>query len=149
MAGLGLLPVRTTFGSDKRTTRSSGAFCEVQGALAALAGVRVEGYEIHMGTTERVGGKPLVRLGGGDDAGTLEGCQAGNVYGCYLHGLFDLPGANQALVSALAVRKGIDVGGVAAVDLAAYRERQFDVLAEGLRASMDLDLVRHIIEEGL
>ena len=147
--GMGLLPIRTTFGRTKRTTRTEGAFCAVEGVLGPLSGLPVRGYEIHMGQTERTGGAPLLELACPDGTRAFDGCQAGNVYGCYLHGLFDVAVVGQALVDALLAAKGLDAGSVQAVDLAAYRERQLDALAAGLRASLDMDLVMRIIEEGL
>lgn len=148
MAGLGLLPVRTTFDGEKRTVRSEGAFSPVGGPLEPLSGRAVAGYEIHMGKTEAEGGSPLLWLGA-EGGTTPDGCQLGNVYGCYLHGLFDHPDANQGLVSALLRRKGLDEGAVRAVDMAAYRQQQYDLLADGIRQGMDMDLVYRIIEEGL
>ncbi len=147
--GMGLLPVRTTFGTNKRTTRVGGAFGQVEGPLAGLSHKDVTGYEIHMGATVLEGGAPLLRLA--DDAGGVreDGCQSGNVYGCYVHGLFDGPAANQALLGSLLAAKGIDATEVQALDMAAYRQAQYDALADGIRASVDMDLVYRIIEEGV
>jgi adenosylcobyric acid synthase len=176
LAGMGLLPVRTVFGTDKRTTQVTGAFCQVDGPLSALSGSSVSGYEIHQGMTERLGGMPLVSVrdkygangkvvageGATRDTATVgdasmidaaqpsheDGCQQGNVYGCYLHGLFDDPAANRALLSALLSAKGLDPNGAQSLDMAEYRRRQYDTLADGIRRHMDLDLVYRIIEEG-
>ena len=148
VAGLGLLPVRTVFGTEKRTVRSAGTFGEVGGVLATLSGVPVEGYEVHMGKTVRDEGEPLVMLQQG--AGVCEdGCQQGCVYGCYVHGLFDSGAACVALVDALLAARGLTRAAVAPLDMATYRQQQYDLLAEGIRAHMDLDLVYSIIEEGL
>ncbi len=40
-------------------------------------------------------------------------------------------------------------GKEAAVDYRAYRERQYDKLAEGLRESLDMELVYRVIKEGV
>ena len=149
VAGLGLLPVRTVFGEQKRMTQSEGVVGTVGGVLAGLSGQRVRGYEVHMGQTIREGGTPLLELAGMEGMPLLDGCQSGNVYGCYLHGLFDSAGVGQALVAALLAEKGLDIGAVQAVDMDAYRQQQYDLLAEGIRQGMDIDLVRSIIEEGL
>ena len=37
----------------------------------------------------------------------------------------------------------------AAVDWDAYQQQQYDKLADGLRAGLDMDLVHRIIEEGV
>ena len=148
MEGMGLLPVRTEFGPEKRTVLVEGSFASVAGPLASLAGQAVRGYEIHMGRTV-VKGAPLLRVSEEGGAAVDDGCQEGNVYGCYLHGLFDRQEATQALLGALLARKGLDAGAVHAVDMDAYRQRQYDLLADGIRANMDMDLVYRIIEEGL
>lgn len=150
LAGMGLLPVRTTFGEAKRTTRTRGRFVHVDGALSALRGAPIRGYEIHMGQTVVEGGEPLVELldENGEVVG-LDGCQQGNVYGCYLHGLFDEREACQAIATALLGARGLDGAAVRAVSMEAYRQQQYDVLADGIAANMDMDLVHRIIERGL
>lgn len=149
VAGLGLLPVRTTFGSQKRMARSKGEFCAVEGPLSTLAGRPVQGYELHMGSTVLEGGSPLLWRVEPDGTRVGEGCQCGSVYGCYLHGLFDRPEAAQGVVDALAAARGLEGASITVPDMARYRQEQYDLLADGIRASMDLDLVYRIIEEGV
>lgn len=152
VAGMGLLPVRTVFGKDKHQVRTTAQFCDVQGALAPLSGAQAYGYEIHMGITTLEGGAPLLKTV--DSAGSVrnDGCQCGSVYGCYLHGLFDSAEVAQALLAGLLEAKGIEISGGQsphAQDMRAYRQAQYDALADGLRASLDMNLVYHIIEKGL
>ena len=63
VAGLGLLPVVTTFAPDKVLRRSSG-YCEWLKTEAS-------GYEIHHGHVIRHGGEPLLRVHDGGE----EGCR--------------------------------------------------------------------------
>ena len=147
--GMGLLPIRTRFGREKRTARSAGTFGPVEGVLGALSGQPVEGYEIHMGNTERTDDAPLVMLHEQGDVPRADGCQHGNVYGCYLHGLFDRPETGQALIGALLAAKGLDAASIQAVDMATYRQAQYDTLARGIRASLDMEQVMRIIEQGV
>ncbi len=78
-----------------------------------------------------------------------EGISRGNVYGSYVHGIFDREGIAKGIVDALRKEKGILEGKEAAVDYRAYRERQYDKLAEGLRESLDMELVYRVIKEGV
>ena len=149
IAGMGLLPTRTVFGPEKHTVQSSGTLCRIDGPLAPLSGKRIDGYEIHMGQTLREGGSPLVEVSRSGSSPEADGCQNGNVYGCYIHGLFDNPQASQALVQALLEAKGLEAHAIEAVDMAAYKQRQYDILADGIRAHMDMGLVYRIIEEGI
>lgn len=131
IAGMGLLPVDTVFRGEKVQTQTSGVFGPVQGALSGLTGLAYQGYEIHMGR----GDGALPPLVGG-----------GNVYGSYIHGVFDAPGVADAVVKALCDAKGIDFTAVGTFDLAAYKERQYDLLADAVRAGLDMDLVYRALD---
>ena len=147
--GLGRLPVRTVFEANKRTVQSQGSFCTVGGTLANLSHKAVRGYEIHAGKTVREGGSPLLTLDQGHGIPLEDGCAQQNVYGTYLHGLFDEQGVAEALLQALMAARGIVTDGVQAQDMATYRQRQYDLLADGLRQSLNMDLVYSILEEGV
>lgn len=149
MRGLGLLPMRTVFEPEKRQVRSRGRMAALGGPLAALSGVPVEGYEIHMGTTTLEGGSAVCSLASQDGGQGEDGCWSGNVYGSYLHGIFDTKECAETLVRALLEAKGLDASAVRAVDMKAYKESQYDKLAQAMRDSMDMELVYRIIEEGI
>ncbi|OUN40594.1 cobyric acid synthase CobQ [Faecalibacterium sp. An77] len=134
--GLGLLPVDTVFCAQKTRTR-----VEAQALAGPFAGARLEGYEIHMGKTQ-VDGEPFCRL----EDGRAEGCAAGNVYGTYLHGLFDTGEATARLADLLCKTKGIDPAGAAPLSHRAFQEREFDRLAEAVRAALDMDAIYRMME---
>ena len=50
-------------------------------------------------------------------------------------------GAHPAVLEALCRKKGVDFARLGAFDAAAYRERQYDLLADAVRANLDMDLV--------
>ncbi|MEN9903904.1 MAG: Cobyric acid synthase [Pseudomonadota bacterium] len=99
--GLGLLPLVTVFDPDKTVQRSRARFSEVDGAWSALSGVEVQGYEIHHGQTAQ---HPAMAEKGDVAREVLPGLAwqnaAGNVLGCYLHGLFEDAAVLQALFGA-------------------------------------------------
>ncbi len=131
LAGLGLLPTRTTFDAQKRRTQVRAV------ALGApFAGAWMTGYEIHNGRTT-VNGEPFCRLADG----TPEGCVCKNVFGTYLHGLFDSGELTQALVKLLCARKGISPRETRPTLMAEYRQTQFDLLADGVRKALDMGAV--------
>ena len=134
--GLGLLPVDTVFCAQKTRTR-----VEAQALAGPFAGARLEGYEIHMGKTQ-VDGEPFCRL----EDGRTEGCAAGHVYGTYLHGLFDTGEATARLADLLCKTKGIDPAGAAPLSHRAFQEREFDRLAEAVRAALDMDAIYRMME---
>ena len=54
----------------------------------------------------------------------------------------------RAIAQALLSAKGLDVSAVQAFDMARYRQQQYDLLADGVRASLDMERIYQIIEEG-
>lgn len=132
LAGLELLPCTTTFVADKTRTQTTGIVLD-----EPMAGARVEGYEIHMGLTERRGGAPFARYADGRE----EGCAGDHVWGTYLHGLFDTGEAVDALAGWLLARKGLEPSAAHTESHDAYQERQLDALADAVRAALDLEAI--------
>lgn len=97
--GLGLLAAVTRFGPYRKKTVQVKRTASPVGPILSRMGT-VKGYEIHMGETER--GDDLPAFG---DEGTASA--DGLVFGTYLHGLFENPGAVNALLSYLYERKGL------------------------------------------
>jgi adenosylcobyric acid synthase len=99
--GLGLLPLVTTFEVAKTVQRTKAQFGAVQGAWTALAGVVVQGYEIHHGQTAQ---HPAMAAKGDVAREVIQGVAwqnaAGNVLGVYLHGLLEDPAVMKALFGA-------------------------------------------------
>jgi adenosylcobyric acid synthase len=146
IAGMGLLPIHTEFIPEKRRSRSLGTIIGAPGALSALNGAAVEGYEIHMGVSRREdGAAPLLRLTGGAE----DGCADGNIAGTYLHGFFDSDTCRDALTAALCERKGIPAPCARAFDFASYKQEQFDKLAAALREHLDMAFIYRVLEKGL
>ena len=109
--GIGLLPLVTLFESRKTVCRTQARFAGLQGAWAPLAGMRVDGYEIHMGQTaphaamvrtghvahEALQDADGKVIGWTNGAATSDIPHAGNVLGLYLHGLLEQPAVLHAL----------------------------------------------------
>ena len=60
-----------------------------------------------------------------------------NVFGTYLHGLFDTGELTEKLVALLCRRKGIAPDSAALIPMEQYRQQQFDLLADGVRGALD------------
>lgn len=99
--GLGLLPLVTAFDADKTVCRTTATFGELLGPWQALSGVTASGYEIHHGQTAQ---HPAMAAKGDIAREVMPGLAwqnaAGNVLGCYLHGLFEHPAVLRALFGA-------------------------------------------------
>ena len=135
--GMGLLPIETVFVGEKRQTQTSGTLPEIPGELSGLSGLGFEGYEIHMGRS----GNDLPQIVSMSDS---EDC---NVYGSYIHGIFDAPGIADTVVRVLCKKRGVDPSEIGTFDRMAYKDQQYDLLAKHMRENMDMDLVYRIINE--
>ncbi|WP_321972763.1 cobyric acid synthase [Paratractidigestivibacter sp.] len=147
-AGLGLLPTTTTFADEKSLVAGSGRLSiDAGGDCCSIDGLDLIGYEIHMGATELcAGATDQGRVTTSD--GRVVGHVSGNVLGTYLHGFFDAPGIVEAFVRLLMERRGLAYAPVQAEPREAYRQRQYDLLAEGLRQALDIQKVYEILEAG-
>ena len=130
IAGMGLLPMNTVFCGDKVQTQTNGTFGGISGMLSALNGMAYTGYEIHMGRSQET----LCAVTGNN-----------NVYGSYIHGIFDAPGISDTILQALCRQKGIDFDGLGTFDSAAYQEQQYNKLADAVRGGLDMELVYKIL----
>lgn len=70
-----------------------------------------------------------------------DGAHVDNVCGTYVHGVFDKEAVAQAIVQIIGEKKGLDVSQMTGMDFAAFKETQYDILAEELR--------KHLIEKNL
>lgn len=130
IAGMGLLDMETCFLGQKVQTQTEGVLHGVPGMLECLNGRSYVGYEIHMGRSS-VSQAPLVGKG--------------SVYGSYVHGIFDAPGIAQGILEALCRKKGVQLGALESFDPAAYKERQYDLLAQSLRQGLDMEKIYRIL----
>jgi adenosylcobyric acid synthase len=143
--GLGLLDVVTTFESGKTTWQVRAQHIAQHGPFAELANDEITGYEIHMGQTLGARVTPAFRIlqRGDQQTDHVDGAvdETGTVLGTYLHGLFENTPLRHAFLSVLRDRKGIEAGPQGVLS---GKEEQYDKLADHVRASLNMGLVRQI-----
>jgi adenosylcobyric acid synthase len=134
--GMELLAVETVLERDKTRKPVRGHLGQLEGILARLSGQEIEGYELHMGCTRYLheGACPMVV------------CQD-EVYGSYVHGIFDKNDMAARVIQALAERKGVLLDTGKLMDYRAYKETQYDILADGLREHLDMKQVYGMLRE--
>jgi len=134
--GIGLLPVSTTMKNIKTRKQADGRINAIGGVLSDLTGEHYYGYEIHMGIT-------------GSGAGEADKViwQNGNVYGTYIHGIFDSEGIAEKIVTKLAADKGVTLPKQAFTGRKSFKEREYDRLADMIREHMDMDKVYGMLRE--
>lgn len=132
MQGMGLLPCDTVFSPRKTRTR-----VQAQVLPEQLSGARLDGYEIHMGKTTRNAGTAFCTLTDGKEDGTVQG----NVFGTYLHGLFDTGDLVEKLANWLLKRKGLEPQTAHVESHWEYKQRQYDILAQAVRENLDMEKI--------
>lgn len=128
--GMGLLEMDTIFLGEKVQTQTTGVFSGISGMLSDLNGMAYSGYEIHMGRSE----EEMPALTGAD-----------NVYGSYVHGIFDASGISDTILKAICVKKGIDFDALETFNISEYKERQYDLLADAVRSGLDMEFIYRIL----
>ncbi len=131
ITGMGLLEMNTVFFGEKVQTQTEGIFAGIGGMLSGLNGKAYSGYEIHMGRSE------------GNNMPAIAG--AGNVYGSYVHGIFDGPEICETILKTICTEKGLDFESLKAFDIEEYKERQYDMLADAVRNGLDMDYIYRVL----
>ncbi|WP_294428936.1 cobyric acid synthase [uncultured Treponema sp.] len=191
--GLGLLPVETEFSSEKALTRVNGKVKNLhcdggdESIFAPLSHFSVSGYEIHQGRTKFSEEFEKSSASGADSSVScfaqvidsvsgeekLDGAVKGNVFGTYLHGLFDELEFTAQFVKILAKRKGFKWAGLKKSDgksvqndsdsskksqifnaeaeipgnIQEFKESQYNLLADTLRQHLDMKKIYEMISK--
>lgn len=132
LPGLGLLPISTEMQGEKVTRQVQFSFLDSESSC--------EGYEIHMGTTVPVEGakeSPLNRL----TDGTTDGFYLNRkCFGTYIHGILDNGVFIDFLLEPYAEKLSSKP-----FDFKAYKEEQYNKLADHVRKNVNMDLVYKIL----
>lgn len=153
--GMALLNTETEFVENKRTIQMKGKFKRVEGILSALSGMDFYGYEIHSGITRLDQVKALTTVEPINEKAEpfAEGSQTVrggmNVYGTYIHGIFDGEGIAAKIVETLLAKKGLTMDDVKVIDYQQYKQQQYDLLAQSVREHLDMEKIYEIVEKGL
>lgn len=135
--GMGLLPIQTKMEPQKIRRQVSGKISNIEGIFQALSGLSYSGYEIHMGRSYREQ----------EEQEVIVCSERDNVYGTYVHGLFDKGAVADCMVEALAKRKGISWQQNRMEDYEKYKEKQLDQLADNLRKSLNMEEIYGMLRE--
>lgn len=141
MRGMELLSTETVFSPEKVRTQVGGRVSTSEGELGSLCGAEVFGYEIHMGNTKlNSGAMPFIELNGS----MADGAVCKNVFGSYVHGLFDGSLGNM-IVKMLLRKKGIDVFEGETISAEQHQQMQFELLENAMRENVDIAAVYRIM----
>lgn len=149
LRGMELLPVVTELGEEKVRCQMEGKLPELDGIFSNLSELEFAGYEIHMGKTDfSESGKEIeIRNDALHEKKIIISGRNKNVYGTYVHGIFDKGCIATAVVQALAQKKGIWIGEGAFEDYRSFKEKQYDKLADTLREYLNMEEIYGMLRE--
>lgn len=140
LRGMELLPVKTELKKQKKRCQVEGKIGTLPGIFSELSGCSYQGYEIHMGSTHIEG--EASEEWKAPVYGTRQ-----NVYGSYIHGLFDQGYTAEAVVRALAKKKGLSLTEGKIQDYRKFKETQYDKLADAMRMYFHMEEIYGMLRE--
>ena len=151
--GIGLLDVETTFETEKTTTQVKAILDEnLHGYLESLSGKEVSGYEIHMGITKRnensnnfVTVKQKLEQKVNYQVGSVN--KECNVFGTYLHGIFDDIDFTRTILNNIRKMKNLEPIESNVKSFKEFKNQQYDKLADYLREHLDMEKIYEIMNE--
>ncbi|MBF0537541.1 MAG: cobyric acid synthase [Nitrospirae bacterium] len=146
--GLGLLDISTTFDRTKTTRRVRAdvitvPWLEADAASAAGHFSNLQGYEIHMGESQGHSGLSGGLFNVSPLDGThqyVDGSSKGDVWGTYLHGIFDNDAFRRALLNSLRARRHLPPLEVS-VNYHQVILDSLDTLAGVVKAHLDMEAI--------
>jgi adenosylcobyric acid synthase len=143
--GLGFLPVRTLLHAEKTVRPVQGCVRSEFFGSGLCTAASFQGYEIHVGETfYEPGSRPLADIVGQGILGSVpDGAvsASGRALGTYVHGFFDDDDFRHSFLAA--VRSAVDLAPAETwANVAAAREARIDRLADHLRKSVDMNLIK-------
>ena len=151
--GIGLLDVETTFEMEKTTTQVKAILDEnFHGYLENLSGKEVSGYEIHMGITKKnensnnfVTVKQKLEQKVNYQVGSVN--KECNVFGTYLHGIFDDIDFTRTILNNIRKMKNLEPIESNVKSFKEFKNQQYDKLADYLREHLDMEKIYEIMNE--
>ena len=124
--GLGWLDLETVLEAEKQLRNTQG--------VLTLGNAEVRGYEIHAGVSRgRALERPSAMLDGARADGAIS--EDGQILGTYVHGLFESPGACEALLKWAGLREP------QRVDYVQVRERAIERVADSVERHLDMGAI--------
>ena len=149
--GMGLLNTHTVFREKKTTTQVEAVIIKGVGLLEGLEGFKVKGYEIHMGKTGfGEGCTPYLMINNilGEETECIDGTMndAGDVFGTYIHGIFDSTDFTTGIINNLRRKRGLAPLSSQMQQYSDFKENEYNRLASAMRTHIDINAIYEIIK---
>lgn len=151
-AGLGLLGMETVFASEKLTSQVVAQCQDLHFMGQSISADNLQGYEIHMGHTaftREADKHPFtVCQRRGKACASQEGTAntAGNVFGTYIHGVFDNDVFRRSVLNALRHSKGLEALANTR-NVMAEKQQAYEHLADVVENALDMEKLYQIMGE--
>lgn len=145
--GLGLLNIVTEFENEKKTVQTERTIAtNMNGYLKDVSNKYVKGYEIHKGVTYSEEYRNLYKEENTDSSRCLIGClnKEGNVFGTYIHGVFDEIDFTRTLLNTIREKKGLEPVESEVKSFKEFKMKEYDKLADLLRENLDIEKIYEI-----
>lgn len=152
VAGLGLLGMETVFASEKLTSQVVAQCHDLYFMGQSISADNLQGYEIHMGHTaftREADKHPFtVCQRRGKACASQEGTAnaAGNVFGTYIHGVFDNDVFRRSVLNALRHSKGLEALANTR-NVMAEKQQAYEHLADVVENALDMEKLYQIMGE--
>nr|WP_330397383.1 cobyric acid synthase [Maledivibacter halophilus] len=149
--GLGLLNTETIFEENKTTTQIEGKILMGNnGILEKINSYKVTGYEIHMGQTKLLEGtSPFIKIDKrlNDKVEVFDGGvnEKGNVFGTYIHGIFDNISFTRDILNRVREEKGLEKIESSVESFNEFKEIEYKKLAKIVRNNIDMKKIYEIV----
>ncbi len=144
--GIGLLDIETTFEKTKITSQVEATLVK-SSELGVQSKNTLKGYEIHMGVSKGdVGLFNLSRLWTNEYrlSTVKEGSVKGDIWGTYIHGIFDNDRFRRNIINSLRLRKGLKtIEGI--IDYSGLRDDALKKWAKIIKETIDLKFIEGLI----
>lgn len=127
--GLRLLPIETTFTAEKFTRQVTLPEIDFEFLGRRIASKNLDGYEIHSGESNLRGQKII---------------SAGNVFGTYVHGIFDNDDFRRKFLNAVRFKKNLPPL-ESTRNVRAEKQKNYERLARIVRENLNMDLLKKIM----
>ncbi|MBQ2961781.1 cobyric acid synthase CobQ [Methanobrevibacter sp.] len=162
--GLGLLDIESEFIREGKIVKQSIAKVEIDTdnysnqdnkenmfheIFSKINGEEVTGYELHEGTTNLIGAKPLFRIEkgiGNNDNDQFDGAYDGNVFGTYFHGIFNNYNIRREFLNHIRKSKGLEER-TGEDPYETSVENSLEKLANIVEEALDMDYIDKLIFE--
>ncbi len=138
--GLGLINMITVLEKEKITVQTRGKIINAHGILREMNDITIKGYEIHMGQSTNKKEYSFFENEKGKS-----GYLKDNIFGTYIHGIFDNDDFTQRFINNIRSQKGLNDNYID-VTYQEFKTNQYKKLADAVRKSLDMNIIYNILD---